>query len=414
MKKDTVTIIGGGLSGLTAALYLSTVGADVMILEQGRSYADRNDENGEDILVGLGGAGTVSGGKLCLPPASGGIWRKTSRRMREFSDFYASMFSGLNALLTLKTSEDILRHSGLTRKSYRTEVVFKEEMSLFITELIHNAEQNGVTVRCGCQANGLRRVREGNDVLFRNEDGKPERRRSDYVLLATGRTSMPFLQKLFGPDPFHCPDLGIRLSMDTKQPAFSTTGEDVKLKLLRHDHLIRTFCVCCGGGSIKTATRGYIHYDGHFESQLTDITNLGILARSPRYAGPDAADQYLRAMQKYVDAEISLKDFTKYYPALAKNTVYEELFENLAAFISTLYQNGLIVQNPDEIPVMVPAVDNLNSPIYTNADFESLAQNVYVIGDAAGISRGFVQAMWAGQCAAERIGWQMRCKEIRR
>lgn len=408
-KHESVTIIGGGLSGLTAASYLADMGADVTILEQGRTYAERNAENGDDVLIGLGGAGTISGGKLCFPPASGGIWRKTSADRNDFPAFCRHSFSSVHTLPALPRTDGLRCSHEIIHKTYRTEIVLKDTMHTFIRALLRDIRRKGVHIRCSCRVHGLRRLHDGYELSFRNEAGQPERRYSHYVLLATGRTSTPFLTRIFGVSSRHQPDLGIRLSMDAKQPAFSAIGEDVKLKRRINDHLIRTFCVCCGGGSIRTSTRGYIHYDGHFGEQITNITNLGILARSPRYAGSDAADHYLSAMQKYADADITLKDFMRHHDLLAKNTIYDRLFEALAAFASELYQAGFIVQQPDEIQVLMPAADNLNPLLYTNAAFESVLPHVYVIGDAAGVSRGFVQAMWAGRCAAKGISEEILC-----
>lgn len=409
MNNEAVTIIGGGLSGLTAAAYLADM-ADVTVLEQGKEYEDRNPENSEEVIIGLGGAGTLSGGKLCFPPASGAIWRKTIYHMPEFIAFHRSISSKLQIVSPISKPDYIMHHNALIQKSYRTELVLQDPMHQFIANQICDLRNRGVNIRTGCRVEQINTSQNCHNILFVNND-RFESISSPYVIIATGRTSTPFLQNLFGDRHFHQPDLGIRLSMSTSQQAFTVTGEDVKLKQKIEDYLIRTFCVCCGGDSIKTATRGLVHYDGHFTNQITDITNIGILARSPKYSGPQAVEQYLQSMQRYVNAEMSLRDFMKYFNLLARGTPYEELFEVLKIFILEMYRAGLIVQNSDEIPVMLPAVDNINPLIYTNNGFESRIRNVYITGDAAGVSRGFIQAMWAGYCTAERIIEQISCKE---
>ena len=406
---DSITIIGGGLGGLTAAMFLADTGAKVTILEQGHTYIERSANKNEDILLGLGGAGTLSGGKLCFPPASGGIWKKTSNNLKYFNHFYNRLFSSVNTLITLPRANNIPISDELIHKTYRSEVILKDAMHGLVNDLLQKLTCNGVQIRCNCRVDYLKRNCDDYQVFFCNEANETEWLSSDYVLIATGRTSTPLLNRLFGSSKHHQPDLGLRLSMDTKQPAFSIIGEDVKLKRRIDDCLVRTFCVCCGGDSVQSSIRGNIHYDGHFCDDLTGITNLGIVARSPRYAGPGIADCYLGAMQKYIKANMTLKDFIKYHDLLSKGSVFNPLFAALTEFILDLYQTGLIVQNPDEIQVMIPAVDNLNPVIPTNSEFETPLPKLYVVGDAAGVSRGFIQAMWAGRCAASRISEELLC-----
>lgn len=410
MNKSTITIIGGGLSGLTAASYLSKY-ADVTILEQGKEYEDRTIQNSDEVLIGLGGAGTLSGGKLCFPPASGGIWRKTRSHMPKFQDFCYELYGSLNSLLTISGEAEDIPNSAMSKKVYHTELILQDSMQRYIRDHIIQLQNQGCTIRSHCRANRILHSDERYEIIFDNESREVEHIVSSYVIIATGRTSVPFLHNLFALDSHHQPDLGIRLSLDTNQPAFSRVGADIKIKQQMKNYLVRTFCVCCGGGPIKTATRGLVHYDGHFTDKITDITNLGLLARSPNYSGKKAVEYYLQSMQPYVDKDISLRDFIRYYSIIAKGSPYEELFEVLASFALELYRNALLVQNADEIPVMFPSVDNINPLIWTDSSFESYLHNVFVIGDAAGVSRGFVQSMWAGFCAAERIVEKITCSE---
>ena len=403
MKNKTVIIVGGGLSGLTAATYLADAGIDVILLEQGKDYASRCEKNSIEILVGLGGAGTISGGKLCFPPASGAIWKKTQKNSFLFRPFFQNMLSSLHTILPSSQQDVNYASNAIIHKDYHTELVLKDSMQVFVSELIYNAIQKGVTIRCGCRVKNLCRTNTGYVVFFHNEAGEQEYLHGQYIVLATGRTSVPFLQNVLQLKHIHQPDMGIRLTTNINQPAFSIIGKDTKLKQVVGRFLVRTFCVCSGGDSVRTSTYGYTCFDGHFSEQLTNHTNLGILARSPIYSEPRAIEHYLRAMQRYVDAEISLKDFIKYHALLAKGSNYEPLFEALALFISELYRTNMLIQNADEIPVMLPAVDRINPLIRTNVDFESQLPHIYVTGDASGISRGFVQAIWAGYCTAKGI-----------
>ena len=412
MKNAIVTIIGSGLSGLTAAEYLKSY-AEVVIFEQGKEYGERAAGNSDEVLIGIGGAGTLSGGKLCYPPASSGIWEKTRQLMPAFHVLRADLSAGFNSLMTIPPASADLSSNAMPQKFYNTELVLQDSMCAFLEDRVKCLRDDGVVIRSRCRVDKVLRRNENYEIIFKNEYGEHETLRSNYVIVATGRTSVPFLKSLFAVDRHHQPDLGIRVSIDSDQPAFARVGADIKIKRQIKNYLVRTFCVCCGGDSIKTSTRGLVHYDGHFTNEITGITNLGILARSPSCSGIEVTERYLRSMQQYVDKEISLRDFMKYHSVLAKGSPYEELFEVLTTFLAELYRNGCLLQNGDEIPVMLPAIDNTNPFIYTDRFFESNLQNVFVIGDAAGVSRGFIQAMWSGYCVSERIIEKIVCEGMK-
>lgn len=406
MKNNQVYIIGGGLSGLSAAISLAQLeNTNVTILEQGFDYNTRLQSTDSNLLCGLGGAGTLGGGKLCFPPASGRIWAKTSYLCSEFWSFKQYYFGDLLSKTPTSPHPLIRRdESRLSWKKYDSSVVFKDSMNKWVSELILTATTLGVRIRCHCTYLTHQKEMQGFAVSFRNEDGCIERQTVNYLLFATGRTSAPMLNAIFHPQTSPMPDLGIRLSIDRNQEyVFSSIGRDIKLKSTIGDFSVRTFCVCSGGNSTLVTKGQHQYYDGHFTECDTGITNLGILARSKAYSGITAADDFLTSMQKYVTADMSLKDFLNYRRLLTRNNQYNLLFDVIAEFIHRLQDAGCITQNPSSIPVMIPSVDRLNTMIVTDWGFQSIQPGIYVIGDATGLSRGFVQAMWSGYCAAEKI-----------
>ena len=64
---------------------------------------------------------------------------------------------------------------------------------------------------------------------------------------------------------------------------------------------------------------------------------------------------------------------------------------------------GVINRKLNEYPVSLPSVDRINPRIAINENFETPLRNVYVVGDATGISRGFIQSMWSAYCATKHI-----------
>lgn len=408
MMKPSVVVVGGGLSGLSAALSIAQAGdVQVTILEKGDEYGARLQSAEGSILCGLGGAGTLSGGKLCFPPASKGVWRKTANMIHEFAQFRNAYFSNVKVRDCNNVTPFIQRDTErVFCKHYENKLVLKEEMNEWVSNLISSVEALGVIIRCNCEFLQFKHSDNGVIVSFRNKDGYLERQEASYLLLGTGRTSTALLHRVLGGGQMlpAMPDLGIRLSLDRKQHSrFAVVGKDVKLKCSVDDFLLRTFCVCSGGDVVKVSNNKQWYFDGHFGSDITNVANLGILARTPKLRGNGVAEDYLNAMQKYVNAGISLSDFMKYYKLLAHNNQYEPLFSAIIVFVKELQKAGIIEQHPSTIPVMIPSVDRFNPTVLTSSNFETFVPRVFVVGDAAGVSRGFVQALWSGHCAAERI-----------
>ncbi len=406
MTKKSVFVVGGGLGGLIAAWNIARFHvADVTLLEQGSEYALRKID--KDILYGLGGAGTLGGGKLCFPPASNGIWRKTKAQADSYPQFYNELLANLSAKvphIVQKYEHNKEAIPGVSRKLYDTELLLQGDMAAWISDLISTVKRSGVSIRCNCKLTRIEQFNGEHTVLFENEEGILEYQNASFVILATGRTSVALLRRIFGSKmAVPCPDLGIRLTMQTTAPVFAQAGADIKLKSQIGSYLLRTFCVCSGGEGVPLTLEGGCCYDGHFGTTLSGKINLGILARSSALSGFPVAQNYIRTMQKNSNANLSLRDFLAYNCLLAGNEQYEPLFEMLSIFISRLYNAGILDQCASDIQVMLPSVDHLNPIVYTDSHFESFIPNLFVVGDAAGVSRGFIQAMWSGWCASTQI-----------
>lgn len=406
--KRTIVIIGGGLSGLSAAYHVSQLDEyQVVILEQGVAYTERITNPNCSLLVGLGGAGTVFGGKLCFPPASGALWKKTEARKHSLPSFTRDLLHSCATTLQPHFYADDIRDrvNGIEEKQYCSRLLLQDDMHSYVESLIDAVRHRNVEIRCGCTVQTYLYGIGGKQIVFRNEVGETETLNTDYIIFATGRSSRELIYRCFPNEIISdMPDLGIRLTLDKKcQQLFSQVGQDVKLKLRDGAYLTRTFCVCTGGASTKVNLNGMDYYDGHFRSELTDDVNFGILSRSIHHSGRYAVDNYLKDMAKYADQAISLKDFSDQFELLAANTSYAPLFAAVARFTNRLYDTGLIGQRKNEIPVFLPSIDNLCPQVRTSEDFETHTPGVYVVGDAAGISRGFVQALWTGKCAADSI-----------
>ena len=245
------------------------------------------------MLNGVGGAGTVGGGKLCFPPASSEIWRKTgftSSNFRVFGDrCITPFFKEINRPdITLKNPVNPINilGNGTYEKKYGSILLSKKEMNQFVTGLVEKTLSLGTLIYTNCDFRTLEYHDFDSYIVSYLHERKYVRRKYDIVLFASGRSSanslcswLPKKVKITN----KCPDLGLRFSLESlNDHAFYDVGRDVKIKTTIGNINVRTFCVCSGGNKTIVSTDDFQYYDGHFGNKIKDISNLGLFARSPK------------------------------------------------------------------------------------------------------------------------------------
>ncbi len=408
-----VAIIGAGLSGLTLAHLVSRDSdAHVVIFEEGMPYQERVDDHNSNILMGEGGAGTIYGGKLCYPPASNGVWKRSSLKIDKFNEFVTDCLSPIleeSLLPEYDVSQTmILSKNKLLMKNYQSKLLEKAKMQRFVTGLIRKNRKQGVEINTNTKLIGFKKC-DGEYILNIDAGVEGTREESyDTLVLATGRSSSGSIIKLLRNSAdirLQNPDLGIRITTDyTSLGLFSEIGSDVKLKTQINDTLVRTFCVCAGGSQAKVHLDGTSYYDGHFGDHLTNRVNFGILAKNPHIFGYEGAMLYCSYLQKYIDSTYSLKEFMEISNTMIPGDgPFSEVLKSITAFLEMMLSENLIDGNLNRYEVSLPSVDRLNPIISTDGNFQTKSPNLFVVGDAVGISRGFIQSMWSGYCAGRYI-----------
>lgn len=418
MKK--VIIIGAGLSGLMSAYLIKKEAesfVDVIILEKGVSFEERLSDQNPSLVSGTGGAGTLFGGKLCYPPASSGIWEKTGFTTEKFDLFEKNC---INPFLKVKSQNENNIHSrymasyvdfqtGLFRKEYASYLVTKEALNNFIIVLVKKLESMKVRINNECTFKKLDKKSDGYLISYYNNNENNEiQEYCNYIIFSTGRDSANRICNWLSeitPFTLNHPDLGLRVSMPLESTdAFNCIGKDIKLKKKYGDTCIRTFCVCSGGSKAEIIMNGLRYYDGHFDNELTKIVNLGILARNKTIIGFEAVELYCNFLKKYLYSDLTLKDFIKYSDKLiTSSTTFDIILLTIKSFILLLQKKGIIGSDSGHYPLWLPSVDNLNPKVQVDSNCETMTHNVYVIGDATGLSRGFVQSLWSSYCACQNI-----------
>jgi hypothetical protein len=420
-----IAIVGAGPAGLHAAYVLASQGdLRVAVVDQGAEYDSRiraQSFGRGDILRGIGGAGTLAGGKLCGIPACMELWRKTWYAVPKFKDFLgASPLSSMakDSLLPsniVLTSERATTATGLISKDYPSVLLLKNEMRAFVSALYGKAKEAGCEIKAH---QTITRVHPGLEYFTLETVGADNKQiRAKMVMFATGRSSAGTVGGILAGTSAkvvpQSPDLGIRFAMPhAASDLFVNHGQDVKLKRQTADFTARTFCVCTGGDSANVTLDGLQYMDGHFTGQLTQKVNVGIVARSAGVIGYHSARQYAASMGKLLNGgNMSLREFLCRLPRISQDVAKGAFQDHVVAMgdlLRDLVQLGGVTGNLGQCEVVGATIDRYWPRIETDHYFETHQPGLFVIGDAAGISRGYIQAMWSAHCAAHAIVKRMR------
>lgn len=426
--KDTkpydIAIVGAGPAGLNAAFILASQGGlRVVVLDQGDDYESRIRSyslGGGDLLRGIGGAGTLAGGKLCGIPASMKLWRKTWYALPSFGDFLntSPLSYGTKEILTPDTirltNAREVTVKGLFSKDYPSALLLKHEMHAFIRGLYSRAKLAGCTIKA---QQSVTDVRPGKDYYtLQIGNGNREKISARKVIFATGRSSAGSVGTLLCRTRARvvpqAPDLGMRFSMPhSASDLFVNYGQDIKLKRTIADITARTFCVCTGGDSVPVDLDATTYIDGHFTDKLTKNVNVGIVARNSNIVGYHAAQLFAECMGKMLAGKhMTIPEFLNQLPRLSQNVAYGAFQGHIEAtgdLLRNLVQLGGMTGNLNQCEIVGATIDRYWPLVETNNCFETHQAGLFVIGDAAGISRGYIQAMWSARCAANAIVKQM-------
>lgn len=402
-----VLIVGGGLSGLTAAAILCpTEGIEITLLEQGPQF-DSRGETDRGRVEGLGGAGTRAGGKLCFPPASSGAWT--------FGNWTPSRFwsvlrkAGLvGSDIAFNMNVFLPTYPRAASGQYQSTLITRETFARFVRGLLEYIESNGVQVKADTRATSIRKTGLSEGFLVEARNGAAAFSLvSDYVIVATGRSSASTIRQLLPPEADvvdNAPDLGFRVSMPYEPSGpFSRVGRDPKIKRHYGKVGVRTFCVCSRGEATQVEACGLRYFDGHYGGTLTDTVDFGILARDEMLKGFDVVRRYCTESRRRFEGIDTLADFVHEVSQDKGDDEFGRLYDALARFVFDLSSSGWLSVPLDECSVSIPSVDRLNPRVAVDESCETAISGLYVVGDALGVSRGFLQSIWLGSVAAEEI-----------
>ena len=442
-KQYQVVIVGAGPSAIFAALTLSQAGMEsIAIFERGKDIHERKRGRGMELLCGWGGAGAFSDGKLTLSPKVGGFLSdfvpqaKLTNLLRKADEIYLSFGApeevfgqasdrteALHQEAKLAGLEFIpmeIRHLGTENcvpLLMKLRSTLKDKVDVFFNTtvkeiLVDNGKAIGLLLENGTQVNG------------------------DYVICGPGRVGAEWIKnevKRLGILSIQSPvDIGVRV----EAPASilqKLTDVAYEAKIIYYsktfDDKVRTFCMNPFGEVVTETIDEIITVNGHsYAKKRTGNTNFAILVSNTftePFNDPIGYGKYIARLANL----------------LGNGVIIQRLGDLLDGRRSTserinrcIIQPTLISATPGDLSFVLPyrhlksiiemleALDRITPGIfsrhtllygvevkfYTNRvrispSLETSIQNLFLIGDGAGITRGLMQASISGMLAADEI-----------
>jgi len=456
-----VIIVGAGPAGIFSALELTAKNnLNVLVLDRGQDIDHRKCPSSRGfecvhcdpctILAGWGGAGAFSDGKLTLSTEVGG-WLNEYVSTKE-----------LEALIAY--ADGMYRKFGATERTYGADVERIDEIerkaSLAGLKLIRQEIRHMGTEWCD---ETLRKMRqELNDKIdFRPKtdvkglivkNGAIEgvetvdgaKFSGKYVILAPGRSGAEWLQmeaQSLGLKTLNNPvDIGIRVEV-LASVMEELTDVLYEPKLIYYsksfDDQVRTFCVAPYGQVITESYDGVLTVNGQsYAEQKTENTNFAILVRTSftePFKEPIAYGKYVARLSNLLSGGViiqrlgDLESGRRSTPERIERSVVTPTLKNatpgdLSFVLPYRYLADIreMLQALDMIAPGIHSRDTLlygievkfySSRLHLSNCLETRIQNMFTVGDGAGVTRGLIQASASGVIVAREILKREKQKE---
>jgi uncharacterized protein len=452
--KYDVIIVGAGPAGIFSALELTQKHSNlnILILDRGPEIKDRKCPSSRgfechhcepcSILSGWGGAGAYSDGKLTLSTEVGGwlsqyvgdeeLWKLVNYCDKIYLKYGASEkvygcdsnkvdeIERKASLAGLKLLRQEVRHMG-TDKSEETMQRMYEDLS------------GKITFEPRTEVKAL--ITEGS-AISGVETAAGEKIHAKYVIVAPGRGGAEWLQteaQVRGLKTINNPvDIGVRVEL-LASVMDELTKALYEPKLVYYsrlfDDMVRTFCVSPYGEVTTESYDGVLTVNGgSYAERKTDNTNFAILVSTSftePFKEPIAYGKYIARLSNLLSGGVMVQRLGDLVSGrrstaerLARSVVTPTLKNatpgDLSFVLPYRYLADIreMLQALDAIAPGVHSRDTLlygvevkfySSHLQLTNTLETKIQNMFTIGDGAGVTRGLIQASASGVIVAREI-----------
>ncbi len=453
-EKYDVIIIGAGPAGIFAALELTGKSkAKILMVDKGSPLEKRHCKTQREygrclrcdpcaVTCGWGGAGAFSDGKLTLTPSFGGL-------LNEFID---------QALLDnlIDEVDRVYLSYGASDKIFGTDLEAVKEMerqaaaaglNLIPAKIRHLGTENCYRVLEKMYSALLDRVdilmNKTVEELVCNEGlisgirlSTGEVYRADHVICGPGRVGAEWMHReslRLGLKGINNPvDIGVRVEV----PAVimeNLTDQIYESKLIyftsQFDDRIRTFCMNPYGVVVTENNEGLVTVNGHsFAETKTNNTNFALLVSksfTEPFNEPIRYGRYIASLANMLGDGVIVQRLgdllmgrrstpERIRRGLIRPTLAEATPGDLSLVLPYRYLLA-IIEMLEALDKLAPGVNSRHTLLYgvevkfysyrlcLNRHLETEINNLFAVGDGAGVTRGLIQASATGVIAAREI-----------